>query len=220
MKEERSLKATIATRNCPTCGHHEVGYVTEDGGFHALKPGDTVRLAAKDGGASTPEDPSAAVRGTPPQEETLAEEILPWIPDPLRHDRALRMKFGVFIGRRMLQAGMSGSIYELAFQQKLQDLIEKEIYVPLPVILDRYFNSPHLAAGTAKEVADALFQELDEISGPVERMRAWLENPNPDNLERLMHPKTPGGSPAGAPGDAALKQELASLTLEEFFDLL
>lgn len=220
MTRENSILATISTRNCPTCGHHEVGYVTEDGTFHSLKPGDNIRILKTERAVLVPEAPPRANGEASSQEAPLTDEIVPWIPAPLGHDRSLRLKYGVLMAARMVQANVSGSMYEQAYQEKLQDLIEKEVYVPLPVVFDRYFNSPHLAAGTPREIAEALFRELDEISGPVDRMSAWLEDPSSENLKRLISPHSTGDKAGRAPSDAELKQELASLTLEEFFDLL
>jgi hypothetical protein len=222
MEKENLLAGRISTRKCPTCGHHEVGYVTEDGGFHSLKPGDTIKIVQ---GESTPVDASAGVltaKAEPMETEQADQEaLIAWIPDPMKHDKKLRMKYGVRIGARWIQDNMTGGIYELAFRQKLQRLIEKEIYVPLPVIFDRYFNSPHLAAGNSKDIADAIFEELDEIKEPVSRMRAWLDDPNEDNLKRLMPIETLEDSSLMAScSDEEFKQELDALTLEDFFELL
>jgi hypothetical protein len=221
METENLLTGRISNRKCPACGHHEVGYVTDDGVFHPLKPGITIKIVQ---GEPAPVDSSAGALATNADsmdtEQADQEELIAWIPDPLKHDKKLRMKYGVHIGTRWIQDPMTGGIYELAFRQKLQFLIEKEIYMPLPVILDRHFNSPHLAAGNSKDIADALFEELDEIKEPVRRMRAWLDDPNEDNLKRLMPAETGEDSSVGSCSDDEFKQELDALTLEDFFDLL
>jgi len=39
-----SVKGIVKARKCRHCGHHEIGIVTKDGKFIALKPGDKVAL--------------------------------------------------------------------------------------------------------------------------------------------------------------------------------
>ncbi len=33
------MKGVVISRTCSSCGHHEIGMMSEDGGFVALKPG-------------------------------------------------------------------------------------------------------------------------------------------------------------------------------------
>ena len=220
METEYPLSGKISTRKCPTCGHHEVGYVTADGAFYPLKPGDTIKILKGNVPADSSEPAVESFPATHVQERAGREEIVAWIPDPVKRDKQFRMKYGVLIRRQMVQSGVSESMYELAYRQKLQQLIEKEIYVPLPVILDRYFNSPHLAAGNSKDIAEALFEELDEIRDPVRRMGAWLEKKDDESLKNLIHPKLPEDLAQGSFSEDDFKQELESLTVEEFFDLI
>jgi hypothetical protein len=220
VETEYPISAKISARKCPTCGHHEVGYVTADGVFHSLKPGDTIKIFQGGARSDSPGNTVGTKPGVQVQRQTDQEKTVAWIPDPVKHDKELRLKFGVLVGTWMIQNGMAGGAYELAYRQKLQDLIEREIYVPLPVILDRYFNSPHLAAGTSKEIADALFEELDEVKEPVSRMKTWLDKTDDHSLKKLIHPKTPEALEQGPFNADEFKQELDSLTLEEFFDLL
>jgi len=52
-------------------------------------------------------------------------------------------------------------------------------------------------------------------------MRAWLDDPNEDNLKRLMPIETREDSSLMAScSDEEFKQELDALTLEDFFELL
>jgi len=214
------LNAKISFRKCPTCGHHEIGYVTADGTFYPLKPGDTIKIFQGEANSDSLDSNKATPQDVLIQEQSGLEGMVAWIPDPVKHDKGLRLKFGVLLGTRMMQNGMVGGIYELAYRQKLQDLIEKEVYVPLPVILDRYFNSPHLAAGNSKDIVDALFEELDEIKEPVRRMRAWLDKSDDDSLKRLIHPKLLENLSQDPFTEDDFKRELESLSLEDFFDLL
>ena len=41
-------KATVTSKKCDCCEHHEVGYVTESGKFTAFKTGDTVYVPTED----------------------------------------------------------------------------------------------------------------------------------------------------------------------------
>ena len=79
METENLLTGRISNRKCPACGHHEVGYVTDDGVFHPLKPGITIKIVQ---GEPAPVDSSAGALATnadsmdteqADQEELIAE---------------------------------------------------------------------------------------------------------------------------------------------------
>ena len=220
MQPEHSQHVKIVTRNCSACGHHEVGYVTADGEFHPLKPGDTISIFQESAGSDSPANIMETNSDGHARRQTGLKEMIAWVTDPVKHDKGLRMKFGVLVSAGMIQSGMSGGVYELAYRQKLQDLIERERYVPLPVILDRCFNSPQLAAGTSRDIVDALLNEIDELKAPLHRMRAWLAKKDDDSLKALIYPKAPESLTQGSFREGDFKKELASLSLEEFFDLL
>jgi hypothetical protein len=77
-----------------------------------------------------------------------------------------------------------------------------------------------LASGNPKEIAFNMWQELEEIRGPVELVKAWLDDPNEESLVNLIRPKK-GEDLANEPvSDAEMKEELAQLTLEGFLELL
>lgn len=40
--QTKAVEGLVATRKCPSCGHHETGVKTIDGEFIALRPGDRV----------------------------------------------------------------------------------------------------------------------------------------------------------------------------------
>ncbi|MCF8146123.1 MAG: hypothetical protein K9N21_19625 [Deltaproteobacteria bacterium] len=209
----------ITSRNCPTCGHHEVGYETVDGTFVPLRPGDRIALLPKSPAAG-PED---AIE--PPPMPVHAEEKDPahwavWVPEPLRSDRGLCRKYGVPVDKALVRGDMSPGLYEMAYRQKLQWLIEKEAYTPVSVILDRFFVAPHLASGNAKQAADALWAELDEIKGPVTRVAAWLRDKSEPSLVKMIHPKTSDDLTGDMLGDDQLKEELDRMSLEEFLEAL
>ncbi len=38
-----SSEVIVISRECPLCGHHEMGYITHGGAFHPLKPGTRIQ---------------------------------------------------------------------------------------------------------------------------------------------------------------------------------
>lgn len=134
----RCLAGIVSSRTCPLCGHHEVGLAAADGGFYPLKPGMAIRIVAP-----LPEGvdslKTAPVRQALPPEEV--EEYTPWVPDPVMSYRALRLKYGVKVRADRIGKTMSPEIYRAAYLDKLRELIVREVYVPLPVILDRFFTA-------------------------------------------------------------------------------
>ncbi|MFH1952893.1 MAG: hypothetical protein ABIL06_14895 [Pseudomonadota bacterium] len=115
---------------------------------------------------------------------------------------------------------MSAALYETAYKQKLMRLIEKEVYTPLSVILDRYFTAPHLAAGDPKQVADALWEELEEIRNPVQSVKEWLENIDDESLLRMIHPRSLNDLKDETVGNEQLRRELDDISLEDFLKML
>jgi hypothetical protein len=219
MKQETKdpTTGTVASRECPLCGHHEIGFVTEDGEFHPLRPGTTIRVYEPPSQVESVHDKLEA--SVPTEKEDQVSHRL-WIPEPFRGDRVLRLKYSVLVKSHLSQGGMSGGLYELAYVEKLEKLIDKVIDVPVPVILDRLFNAPYLASGNSRQIAEAMYRELDEIQRPVVLMRGWLEKGDDRSLGALIAPKSMeelGREPAG---DAQVERELETLTLEEFLEML
>jgi hypothetical protein len=208
---------TVASRECPLCGHHEIGFVTQDGEFHPLRPGTPIQVYEPPSPAERVRDKLEASVSTEKEEQ---EGHRLWIPEPLRGDRALRLKYSVLVRSHLSQGGMSGVLYELAYVEKLVKLIDKVLDVPLPVIFDRLFSAPHLASGNSRQIAEAMYRELEEVQRPVALMRAWLERGDDQSLGDLMAPKCIedlGREPAE---DAQVERELETLSLEDFLKLL
>jgi len=42
-----SVRGTVTARKCKQCGHHEIGIITEEGGFLPLKPRMKVQLISE-----------------------------------------------------------------------------------------------------------------------------------------------------------------------------
>jgi hypothetical protein len=218
VKQERKDAAVgmVTSRECPLCGHHEIGFVTEDGEFHPFKAGNLVRVF---------ESPSSVKSfrgglGTSPQTEEEPVRGRIWIPAPLRGDRLLRIKYSIMIKGQQSEGEMSGGLYELGYMEKLEKLIEKVLDTPLPVILDRFFAAPHLASGNPRQIAEAMYRDLDEIRRPVQLMRDWLESRDDRSLAEVIAPKSLEDLGYEPTEEDQVKKELEELTLEEFLAML
>jgi hypothetical protein len=120
----------------------------------------------------------------------------------------------------LLKGTMSPGLYETAYRQKLERLIEREAYTPLSVVLDRFFVAPHLASGNAKHAADAMWNELDEIRAPVAAMTAWLRDQGDASLSGMIHPEAMADLKGDRVADDQLKELLEAMSLEEFLETL
>lgn len=214
------LTGIVAARKCPSCGHHEVGFTTKDGAFHPLRPGTRIQVLEDH---KEPEPGSVELDPALPESTQASKpeaEYSPWVPCPVKDDRSLRLKYGVMVREGLNPEQMSGKIFEAAYVEKLRGLIEREIYTPVAVILDRFFVAPHLASGNSKEIAFNMWHELEEINKPVELVKAWLDDPKEETLVDLIRPKTKGDLAHEPVSDAEMKEELEQLTLEGFLELL
>ena len=210
----------ITSRQCPTCGHHEVGYTTNDGFFHALRPGDMVQVFGQGLTASKPQTLPNLGENIPvlKDDEPMVYDM--WVPEPIQCDHPLSMKYGVLIPSGLLKGEMTAAFYEMAYKQKLIMLLDEEPFTPLPILLDRFYSAPNLATGNPKQIAEALFQELQDIKEPVKRVQEWLEKRDDASLKRLIHPQFIESLKNIPISDDELKKGLLDLTLEEFFELL
>ena len=116
--------------------------------------------------------------------------------------------------------GMTPEAYQEAYLRKLQWLIEKEIHVPVAVLLDRFFTSPHLASGTPKQIAEAMWEELEEVRVPALLVGAWLKKPNDNTLRDLIHPASRDELTDFSVDRAVAVRELEALTLEGFLGMM
>lgn len=241
------MKGIITARTCPRCGHHEIGVTSRDGVFHPLKPGTVVQVMEASGegefgeglnivpgvlnaahssvgpeSVRPPTDTETLIE-IPQRPQEVEEEVFQyeiWVPEALAGDRRFRLKYGVMVKPGTNSDEMTPDDYRMAYMLKLQILIEKEVYVPVAVILDRFFTSPHLASGTSKEIAEAMWDELDEIKAPVLRVTAWLDKQTDDTLAGLIQP-VPREELENAPVDeAAAIVEFDALSLEDFLEML
>jgi len=219
MREEEKktdLKGIITSRQCPECGHHEVGFITEDGVFHPLRPGTMIRTLGPldtrdivDNGRHNVE----ITQGPVPEDRPN----VPWVPDPLWGHRNLRVKFGVLL--EGLEP-ITQERYRRGYMEKLEHLISEEQETPIPVILDRVFSAPHLASGEPAEIAERLWEDVDEIRKPVRQVGAWLEKRDEDSLRKMIHPLQAGALEQGSVDRDLLQKELEALSLEDFLEML
>jgi len=220
-RKETPFSGTVTARNCPTCGHHEIGLVSENGVFRPLKTGTRVLIMDDNEPVQTPlqvEEVRATCETTEKPSQTLEGRY--WIPEPLKGDRQMRLKYGVVISEETESVPLNRHIYESAYLRKLQFLIENEMYVPIAVILDRFFVAPHLASGETRDVITNMWEELEEIRQPVERIQQWFEKPDEKTLQLLIQPGTLENLENTPISDEEALKEQNALTLEEFLDLL
>lgn len=222
MKTDEALPrfGVVTSRQCPYCGHHEIGITTQDGSFYPLKPGTLVQTM--DPGSMM--GPALDEIGMHSKDSIQKPEdelrLRPWVPEPVKGEKSLRLKYGVMVDENFDTDKLDGAIYQTAFLLKLQNLIEKEIYTPLPVILDRFFSAPHLASGNSERISLSMWQELDEIREPIEFVKAWLENPGDEQLNIMLKPYSKNGIASEPLSDEELVKEMEELSLEEFLELL
>lgn len=217
-KDNGVLTGIVTSRDCPACGHHELGLVTEEGGFHPLKPGMAIRIIGPEGMINP------SIQEGPDREILPAEEVAdhsPWMPDPAISHRKHRQKYGVRVRSDLMSKPMTPEIYRAAYLDKLEELIEKELYVPLAVILDRFFTAPHLASGNPRQIAEAMWRELKEVREPVRRVEEWLASGDPSIFTEKTGKDDSKERIAGEyPGTESVLEELRELSLEEFLGLL
>jgi hypothetical protein len=219
-EDEMSSEGIVISRECPLCGHHEIGYITQDGVFHPLKPGTKIQTLAGPGDSVVHQMDSGDFQAVPDEETVDRSPYKGWIPEPLKGIRRCRLKYGVLIEETSFSEEISREAYFFAYLEKLQRLIEKEIYTPVAVLLDRYFASPHLATGDSRQIARALWQELDEIKDPVARVEDWLEKRDEESVKKMIDPVSEETSVDQPVSEEELCKELENLSLEEFLELL
>lgn len=206
-----TVTGVVSTRDCPACGHHEVGILADDGRFYPLKPGTRIKVV---------EEPVEALERSPGLEAAPVEApkaVKPWAPAPLLGDPAGRLKYGVLVQEG---AEVDGRAYRTAYLQKLERLIGKEAYVPIAVTLDRFFTAPHLASGDSAEIAAAMWEDLDEIRAPAVLATRWIERPSEEVLEKMIAPRSKGELAREPVDEDQFRRELEGLALEEFLSLL
>jgi len=193
--------------------------MTVAGVFHPLKPGTLVQVFPVS-------PPPESITPFPIPENPLhgpdenAEDLKPWVPDPVKRIKKLRLKYGVMIPENLPAHTIDATLYKAAYLHKLEMLIEREKDTPLAVILDRFFTAPHLASGNPKDIAVSMWEELDEVRAPLEHIRDWLNHGDETSFGKtadLKKKEDPGTSPAGPPD---MSKELEALTLEDFLSLL
>jgi hypothetical protein len=220
-KSQKSISGIVTARNCPACGHHEIGLVSDDGTFHPFKPGNKAVIisdASPEPSTGVPGEISLRIDQNGETADGLDGSF--WAPEPLKRCKRMRLKYGVAISENAEPVTPSGQVYESAFLEKLRYLLENEIHIPIAVILDRFFAAPHLASGEIKDIVQNMWEELEEIRRPVERVQQWIEEPNDQHLNMLIQPDTLKTLENDVVSDDEALNELESLELEDFLNLL
>jgi len=215
MSDKIIAKGIVKSRTCPQCGHHEIGIITSDEEFIPLRSGMHVQIieASEDIDKYKPKGEI--------QEQGVKEpstNIKVWLPQELRKNRMLRIRYGVLIKEN--EHVVDKESYKKAFIKKIQFLIEKETFPDLAIILDRFFHSPHLAAGNSAEITLSLIRDIDKIRKPIDLIGKWLKNKDKENLSYLLEPFSEKDLTNETVSDEELIKELSSLTLEDFFKSL
>ena len=213
-------KGTITSRKCPVCGHHEIGYTTEEGTFHSLKPGDLIQVIEGPELSPRPTVDKSSPISNVEKIESRESKYRIWVPEPVRGDKTLCLKYGVLVKEEFLSGEISGEIYRAAYLEKFQRLIEKEVNTPIPVILDRFFTAPHLGSGNPRQVAEAMWRDLDEIKGPVVLVSRWIEKRDEESLAKMIYPGSKDDLGDQPESDKKIERELKELSLEAFLELL
>ena len=220
-RKEIPFSGTVTARNCPTCGHHEIGLVSENGVFRPLRTGTRVVIMDEMEPAQIPAQGGEAHATCKTREEpsnTLEGSF--WVPEPLKGDPRLRLKYGVVIQKEFGSVPVTEHIYESAYMQKLSYLLENEVNIPIAVILDRFFVAPHLASGESRDMANNMWGELEEIRQPVEQVTQWLKAPDEKTLQPLLQPGAMENLEKQPVSEETALEELRALTLEDFLELL
>lgn len=197
-----------------------MGITLKDGTFFPLRPGTRIRILEGHPAQVLGTEEFGAPSEKPTQVVETETTLKPWVPAPVKGDRSLRLKYGVMVKEDLLASQMNGETFQSAFMDKLRSLIDKEVNVPIAVILDRFFTAPYLASGNPREIAFRMWDELEEIRRPVVLVKAWIEDPNEERLLDLIHPKSEENLSSRPPSAAELQKELMELSLEEFLRLL
>ncbi|MBW2709217.1 MAG: hypothetical protein JRD04_08060 [Deltaproteobacteria bacterium] len=220
-RKEIPFAGTVTTQNCPTCGHHEIGLISENGAFRPLKTGTRVVIMDEMEPSQIPpaqgeEAHASTTREEPPN--TLEGRY--WVPEPLKGDRRLRLKYGVVIQKQSGSVPVTEHIYASAYMQKLSYLLENEVNIPIAVILDRFFVAPHLASGESREIANNMWEELEEVRQPVEQVTQWLQKPDEKTLQLMLQPGAMENLENQPVSEEEALEEIRALNLEDFLELL
>ena len=132
----------------------------------------------------------------------------------------MRLKYGVVIQKEFGSVPVTEQIYESAYMQKLSYLLENEVNIPIAVILDRFFVAPHLASGESGDMANNMWEELEEIRRPVEQVTQWLKEPDEKTLQLLLQPGAIENLEEQPVSEETALEELRALDLEDFLELL
>jgi len=231
-KNTMPVIGVIKARECPLCGHHEVGVVTVNGDFYPLRPGTCIQVldsSIEPEPKQTPQTSDTFINNpacfnVPPDltrpsvDNEKFSALKPWLPSLFMSVKRMRLKYGVLIDQTIDDGQVDAELYASAYLKKLEYLLEKETFTGITVLLDKFFSAPQLASENPKTVVMNMWQELDEVREPVEKMCAWLNNPaDNDILNGMMEHDVDNCQ--GLPSLDTVKEELQQLRLADFLGL-
>jgi len=95
-----------------------MGYTTEDGVFQPLKPGTMIQILDGSDVALSPAEDDVYGKRAAVEEPVDRSQYEVWIPEPVKSDRSLRLKYGVLLKGPSFTGGMSGDVYRFAYLEK------------------------------------------------------------------------------------------------------
>ena len=211
--ENGKNRGIVTSRQCPYCGHHEVGFIDSEGVFHPLRPGMRIEVFSLAPSHVIPPDHQL-------QDTEEIKEYSVWIPHPALRNRILRIRYGVWIQKDQLPVEMNPVLYKVSYLNKIRLLIEKGAELPLAVVFDRFFTAPHLAGGTPEQITYNLWRDIEEIRRPVMAIERWLKSPDTETERELIRPFKPDDIRDKPPSEEEINSEFASLKLVEFLESL
>ncbi len=233
-KNAMPIIGVIKARECPLCGHHEVGVVTVNGDFYPLRPGTCVQVIdsySEQEFKQTPQTSRAFINSSAfGMNHNLAKpavdnskklsDLRPWLPSVFMPVKRMRLKYGVLVDQTIDDSQVDAELYASAYLKKLELLVEKETFTDITVALDRFFSAPQLASENPRTVVMNMWQELDEVREPVKKMCAWIDNPSDDILDSMMEYDDMLNDHHEAPSLNTVKKELQHLGFSDFLGLL
>ncbi len=220
MEKKEAITGIISSRKCPYCGHHEIGITTNDGKFYSLKPGTHIQILSFEYKTENQitHNMVDTYKDNIADKATKSVDLIPWLPEILRRNKRLRLKYGIFIDSN--EKDIDSDKYKIAFIKKLQYLIEKETYPELCIILDKIFHSPHLASENSAETVINILRDIDKVKETIELMSSWIQNKTEEIFLKLIAPLSKQDLNEPSVDDNELFDELDKLTLEDFLRIL
>jgi hypothetical protein len=80
--------------------------------------------------------------------------------------------------------------------------------------------APHLASGESRDIVSNMFEELEEVSQPVEHVKQWIKAPDEKTLQLLVQPGDMKKLESSPISEEEAMEEIRGMELEDFLALL